>query len=265
MNSSNNSSSYDHANFQPPYTQTSHSSFDPYKNYQSPSSSFQSSNYPNDMNFVGSQPQKQQDSFNNPPSNYNNPPPAFPSTLNTLTPENLQAAKERKVSQGRRLTFEEFIAQKVPAFFYFSKHPDTAELFVRSDVDELTKLSSTYNKTLSGLYFAACGLTFFADYWLRYKSLIYGMTYRSSILKLLVKYWLIPSGVTGLVSGAFLDDMYQPKMERIASKYNYAESIFRNAYNKGDIPKNFKSGENNQNQNQMSSFPGLINSNKPQQ
>jgi len=52
-------------------------------------------------------------------------------------------------------------------------------------------------------------------------------------------------------------------MERIASKYNYTESIFRNAYNKGDIPKNFKSTDKNQ--NQISSFPGLINSNKPQQ
>jgi len=59
-----------------------------------------------------------------------------------------------------------------------------------------------------------------------------------------------------------LDEMYQPKMERIASKYNYAEGIFRNAYNKGDIPKNFKSTDKNQ--NQISSFPGLINSNKTQ-
>jgi len=234
-------------------------------NYPSSSSpsSFQdqsSSNFNNDMSFVGSR------DFANPPptitpSNFSNVLPG------TVPPSNTQAPKERRNTGNRpnRLTYEEFVKQKIPAFLYFSKHPDTAELFVRSDVDEFHKLNDAYNKLASGVYFATCFLTFSADNWLRYKSIIYGMTYRTSLLKLLVKFWLIPSAVTGAASGLFIDDMYQPKMESIAKRYNYADYIFRTAYEKGEIPKTFKSTETPQIQTNTNlsggGFPSFINTN----
>ena len=143
------------------------------------------------------------------------------------------------------ISYEDFIKNKPGALLFFSKHPDTQELFSRQDAEEASNLFQTYNRMILFVYFGSAFATYTADNFLRYKNLIYGMTYRRTIFKLLFKYWLIPTSVAGIANNLFLQDIYIPKIERIANNYSFSEPVFREAFDKG-MPKNADKSRRNE-------------------
>ena len=191
---------------------------DTFQNYQQPPS-FQTNNPPLDNSLSGLR-------------NLGGSAPIQPRTENTA-PSTTNDQRSRRL---KLISFEDFIKNKTTAFLYFSKHPDTQQQFAKSDVDETIGLLSRYNRSLSYVYFGTCLVTLLGDHLLRQKNVIYGMTYRSSILKILVKFWVIPTAATSTASALVLDNMYIPRMNQIAQRYNYNESIFRQTYDKGEIP-----------------------------
>lgn len=128
------------------------------------------------------------------------------------------------------IPYEEFIKNKVSAMMFFAKNDETKQQFSQEDVDRVTELLRKLNNTMTFTFMSACTLAFAGDHMLRSRNLIYGMTYRNSLFKFLFKFWVLPTAITSLTVRGVLQGMYLPKMEAIASRYNFSDDIFRNVY-----------------------------------
>jgi len=156
-------------------------------------------------------------------------------TSSDLKPPIPLQKNETKYNQPSHLSFEEFIKQKPSAFLFFSTHPNTAQLFAPKDIEKFSQVSKDHTNSSFNIYFYACVLTHFADKWLKKQYPIYGLTSRFSVLKILVKFWLIPTDAANVAASLFFDDEYQRKTNLIARGYDYTEEIFRSAYEKSEI------------------------------
>jgi len=191
----------------------------------------------------------------------NQPASNFDRGNNVNTEYNPNTPKPMVVGPGRTVTFDELIKNKTPAFFYFAKLPETMGQFAQTDMNEMQRMFSNYNKTVSTIYFATCFLAFFGDRMLRQKNMIYGMTYRTSIFKFLCKFWILPTAMTTLANKVYLENAYKTPMDRIAGQYNFNENIFREAFEKAQAQAkvaqnpNFSNGQNQQQQQQQQLQP----------
>jgi len=141
---------------------------------------------------------------------------------------------------SKLVSFDEFIKKKVPAFFFFSINPETKQQINQDDVDKVTNLSHRYDRELSIVYALTCIGTFGVDHYLRSKSLLYGMTYRTSLFRFFVKYWLLPGMASGLVDRVYAKHKYSQQIDSILNRYDFQQDpVFRRAFEKSmaDPPK----------------------------
>jgi len=240
MNSSSNNSNYVFDNTQSTgqgWGYSPNQSNSPFDSFQNPQGGYQNQNLSNDNSLQGLR------GFGTTIPTQNKPLSAFGSGDNSLDQNQSQnAPKPVAFGPGKTLTFEELIKNKTPAFFYFMKIPETAQQFAQSDINEMQRMFSSYNKTVSSIYFATCFLAFFGDRMLRQKNIIYGMTYRTSIFKFLCKFWLIPTTMTTIANKVYLESAYKTPMDKIVGRYNLSDPVFREAFERAQaqakVPQN---------------------------
>ena len=126
--------------------------------------------------------------------------------------------------------YEDFISKRDNAFIYYSLKPETKHLFPQEDIESVDQLMFNYNGSIIQVYTFSCIGTAFIDRLLRRKNLIYGLTYKPSTLRFLVKYFIIPNSIANLAKSNYLQSKYKNQLSKIYQKYDFNQEIFRNSY-----------------------------------
>jgi hypothetical protein len=166
---------------------------------------------------------------------------SYPSHTETLghmsTEQRPTPPRHTPLRKTKTIDFEDFIKNKPGAFLYFSRKPETKNMFEPTDVERVNELMNKFSRSATTTYLGACLAAMIGDRVLRYKNLIYGMTYRSSILKFLLKYWMFPTIVANTAVGTYFAPLYEPQIMNIIDKYRLDDPFFKKIY-EGDDPKN---------------------------
>jgi hypothetical protein len=130
-------------------------------------------------------------------------------------------------------SYDRFIKQKDRAFSAFIRFvpADIRDKLINpQDTTEVKNMFENKGKFISIMMLSSALFSFYFDRFLRFKSVIYGITYRWTLFGFVFKYFLFPHFVVSNTIYLYYDPVYKSKMDGILGKYDLSTDEFKDVY-----------------------------------
>lgn len=126
--------------------------------------------------------------------------------------------------------FERFIASFPAPLYYFAQNQKTSHFIDAEDVTAMLSAKNTREKYNRMVLMFTITINMSVMERLHESNKIFGLTHRKTIPGVLFKYFILPLGMRQIFDTLFFYPQYRQTRNRIQSKYNFQDFIFREEY-----------------------------------
>jgi hypothetical protein len=104
--------------------------------------------------------------------------------------------------------------------------------FEPSDKERFTDIANRGAKMNTSVYIGSMVIAEAFDRMLRQRNLIYGLTYKLTVTKLITKLFFVPSMTVGILEKLYIAPVLLPQLQGISDKYDFRSRPFEDVFHR---------------------------------